>query len=169
MKIKNIIASLTIIGVMMAGTAFAMPNDSTQATESAKTIESLSPQELEKWNDLHDNHIEKTRKIRSEFKSKRMELRALKYNAKVTPDYISDLTKDIIALQNRLDDMNKEFLEASEKKFDLDFSSMGRGYYGMHNGHNGMHGAMHCSQGTNNQNSELQNKNTQNDTTKHNM
>jgi hypothetical protein len=121
MKIKNIIASLSIISIMLAGTAFAAPNDSTKENQ---TLESLSPKQLEQWTELHDEHIQKTRPIRSELQAKRMELRALRNNTKVTPDYISELTEDIVKLQNRIEDMNKEFYEISEEKFDLVFSRM---------------------------------------------
>lgn len=161
MKIKNIIVSLTISGVMLAGTAFAMPDTSaktteaaqfaelaetTEATEGAKTprntqavkmdnsLEALSPKQLAQWEKMHENHIQKTRPIRSDLQAKYMELKALRGNAKVTPEYISTLTKSIVTLENRIEDLNKDFFRKSEAQFKLDFSSM----------MNEMHGGMNC-------------------------
>ncbi len=145
MKIRNIIASLTVIGVLIAGSAFAMPNG---ATQSAQSMESLSLEQRDQWNTLHEEHIKKVRPLRSSLKAKRMEYKALMGNTEVSPDYISDLTSEIVDLENRIEDRNEEFLKISEDKFNIDFSSMThngmrshpntRGHGNMSNKHHGM-------------------------------
>ena len=154
MKIKHLIASLTVIGIMISGTAFAMPD---KANNPAQTFESLSSEQITQWTKLHEEHIKKTRPIRSELQAKYMELRALRNNAQVSPDYIRELTQDIVKLKNRTEDANEEFFQKSKEKFNLDFSSMMHGDNGRYcgrrngdshqetrNGHKGMmrdHGA----------------------------
>ena len=119
MRIKNFIISLTVISVLVAGTAFAAPKNSKDQTQ---TFESLTPKQVEQWTSLHNEHVKDTRPIRSELRAKRMELRALRNNAKVTPDYISDLTEEIVELENSMEDATKELLTISKEKFNLDFS-----------------------------------------------
>ena len=140
MKIKNMIASLTVLSVLMAGTAFAMPNNSAKSTQ---TYETLSIEQKTEWQKLHDKLVQETRSYRSDLRAKYMELRALNHNVKVTPGYLSDLTEDIVELENRIEDMNKDFIRVSKKKFDLDFSEMG---YDMGNGH-GMKNMPSCMRG----------------------
>jgi len=136
MKIKNLIASFTFIGIIMAGVAFAVPS---QAVESTQTVEALTPKQIEQFTDMHEDHVKKTRSLRSDLQAKRMEFRALRNNAKVTPGYISDLTEEIVELQNDIEDMNEDFFKAAEKKFGLDFSSMRGAHRGM-----GMRNGMSC-------------------------
>ncbi len=135
MKFKLIVASVALVGLTVSGFNFAEARNNGQQRQNP--ISSLTEEQQTKFQQMKDAQFDAIRPIRSELFAKRMELEAFSTNPNVQPETITKLTKEIVALQNQIQDKQIAFKDNVEKEFGIEFDQHGRGHKGQrHSRHN---------------------------------
>lgn len=133
MKIKHLITTVAVLSIVGVGSAYAFPQNGGQGQNRQdlpknhppiQQQKKLSDEDMAAWEKLHDAHIAKVEPIRNILKARNMELKALANNTKVTPDYLRDLTEEIVNLQSRISKLNDAFYKESSEKFNIDLRGM---------------------------------------------
>lgn len=124
MKMKHLIASVAMLTIVGVGSAYAFPDNKdlpkNHPPVNRAPVEQLSEADMDAWLRLHEKHAQKVEPIRNVLTARRMELKALEHNTKVTPDYLRNLTEEIVNLQTKIAKLDNAFFEESAEKYNLD-------------------------------------------------